>query len=143
MKTQKQLPDEFTFICDENSREQLEKLGVDIGSYRMSHNGAYYVIENNKIMWNCFEYKGDKPLINLSDYIDQEQPEPKWQEKIRAEYSMTALNAIVEQINSVDDYETLGIITRKLETLKLHKELEEVRAKEKAILEKIEELKTK
>lgn len=88
MKT-KELPKEFTFICDEHSREQLEKLGIDYNKhYQLKEEdyGDWYEVENKKIICEGYMFdKYDYPLINLSDYIDQPN-EQKWQDKTRGGY---------------------------------------------------------
>lgn len=74
MKTQKELPKEFTFICDKNSKEQLKKLGVDLYGYGINCTGFNYLVYNNKVE-DCSKYKfNNQPIISLSDYIEQEQP---------------------------------------------------------------------
>ena len=82
MKAQKQLPKEFTFICDEHSKEQLEKLGVKLNGYKITEEdySDYYIVIDKKIISMAYSYElinEDSKLINLSDYIEQQQPEPK------------------------------------------------------------------
>lgn len=89
----KKLPNEFTFICDENSREQLEKLGVDLNDFEISSISQTYLVKNNVVVTNDyggwskkFKYAENLTPINLTDYIEQEQPEPKWQDRTRGGY---------------------------------------------------------
>lgn len=90
MKTQKQLPKEFTFVSDENSREQLEKLGVRRNGYNIDNIGFYYLIESNKVVDTSRYQFPNVELIDLSDYIDQEEPKPtKWRFKTRQEFDDT------------------------------------------------------
>lgn len=162
MKTQKQLPNEFTFICDEHSREQLKKLGVDIGEYEMYNIYQYYYVKSNKVIF-CDGGKYTKyPLINLFDYIEQEQPEQKWQEKTRGGYEYHIYEKFEGfifgrlKINDGDwkplhwhdkgnysfiEKHNWDLIPYNPLLTTLEKELEEVRSKEKEILEKIEGLK--
>lgn len=162
MKTQKQLPNEFTFVCDKNSREQLEKLGVDFNNYTILCYKHYYTVVNKYVI----NYSRDKPNnykpINLSDYIDQEQPEPKWQYRTRGGFKILDIKETINEhwvvsVNPYGDielylclpsgintggnpyYDLLPIENTLLATLE--KELEELRVKEKELLEKIEELK--
>lgn len=165
MKTQKQLPNEFTFICDEHSKEQLEKLGVENPHrYVIADKQIYkhkFSVKNNIIIYfgdNEFNY----PLINLADYIEQEQPEQKWQPLTRGGFDYRIYEEFKGKIYGrvkTDVGNWLSIhwyykgnysyienhnwdllpYNPLLTTLK--KELEEVRSKEKEILEKIEELK--
>lgn len=71
----KQLPKEFTFICDSESREQLEMLGVDINFHALNIMNDYYIVENNSIIHSTPVHNINYPLINLSDYLEQEQSE--------------------------------------------------------------------
>ena len=86
---EKELPKEFTFICDGNSKEQLKKLGVGLSVWSMGGIGYYYLVENNKVIdYSEYPYINSM-LINLSDYIDQEEPiqsEQKWQSKTKDGY---------------------------------------------------------
>ena len=202
MKTQKQLPKKFTFICDENSREQLEKLGIDLAGYQVCDIGFYYFVENNKVQRSDSDQNDYYRLINLADYLDQEQtelsgtipasdrvitsvlsielngsmdikpikqPEPKWQEKTRGGHvdikeikqignklAVFGLRNDVDYPNdnlvywfcnldgiNIGDNNYFDLIPYNTLLTTLEKELEEVRSKEKQILEKIEELKTK
>lgn len=84
----KQLPKEFTFICDEHSREQLEKLGVKLNGWAVDAIGEQYAVIRNGV---C-SYRSGLTLISLSDYIDQPENKPtnateqKWQPLTRGGY---------------------------------------------------------
>lgn len=193
MKTQKkQLPNEFTFVCDQHSKEQLEKLGVRLSIWFMDANGMVYSAKDNNVIAPT---DMGFPLINLADYLDQEQPiititdngeffrvsnnpsplltfktdgnripiEPKWQEKTRGGYEYHIYEEFEGKIwgrvynrsynwdyirwykdgKSIDYVDAMDLLPINNELTTLQKELEEVRLKEKEILEKIEELKTK
>lgn len=158
----KKLPNEFTFICDEHSREQLEQLGVEFEGFDISDVGFYYLVENSKVQQNNLDQIAGCPLIYLSDYIDQEQPEPKWQPLTRGGFNCVVFEEFNNQLFGgvevngkwygatwdldgnfnclkLNDFWDLLPINNELTTLE--KELEEVRSKEKEILEKIEGLK--
>lgn len=196
MKTQKQLPNDFTFICDIKSRSQLDKLKIDTNGYEINLLNRKYAVSGGKVY--CPADNSMLPLINLSDYIDQEQPEligtipasksvitsvlsgfngsmefktdgnripigPKWQDKTRGGMEFLIFeyfnNSIFGRIKADKEwiglhwrsdgkyYETANdvwdLLPYNSELTTLEKELEEVRLKEKELLEKIEQLKTK
>lgn len=154
----KKLPNEFTFICDGHSREQLEKLGVDLRRWNCNDYNTIYSVKDNYL--SAFEK--DYPLINLADYLDQEQPEPKWQEKTRGGFHCVVFEQFNNQLFGGVEYngkwygatwdldgnfncfklnDTWDLLPINHELTTLEKELEEVRSKEKEILEKISKLK--
>lgn len=210
MKTQKkQLPNEFTFVCDEHSKSQLEKLGVELDSWSVLIFGYIYLVKNNKVIdynyggFNIkYKYAENLTTINLADYIEQEQPEligtipasksvitsvlsgfngsmeiktdgnripigQKWQEKTRDgrieikeikqignKLAVFGINPNIEIPENSEFYFICNsdgtnrggntywdLLPYNPLLTTLEKELEELRSKEKEILEKIEELK--
>lgn len=73
----KQLPKEFVFVCDKHSREQLERLNIELGNFNIASQiyGAYFRVVGNKVFEGGYHgYKATSlPLIDLSNYIEQEQ----------------------------------------------------------------------
>lgn len=89
----KKSPKEFTFICDEKSREQLEKLGVKIKDYYVTKldYGDWYEVKNKKIVNEGYmSQKYHFPLINLSDYLEPTEPiKTKYRFKTKEEFEDT------------------------------------------------------
>ena len=68
----KELPKEFQFKCDEHSREQCEKLGIDTTIFNLDCIGEYYHSENRKLTFkspHLFDTHTNI-LISLSDYLE-------------------------------------------------------------------------
>ena len=107
---QKELPKEFCFVCDENSEEQLERLGVITEPFYIPCDendfGLYFYVQNNKIVFGGFDnaniafskderynHKNFK-IISLADYLpkesDKEEPKlTKWRFKTQKEFDDT------------------------------------------------------
>ena len=68
----KELPNEFVFVCDEHSREQLKKLDVELNGFSIRKINCEYLVRNKNVVSYIdgrFNQKG-LILIFLSDYID-------------------------------------------------------------------------
>lgn len=90
IEEKKELPNEFCFICDKYSKEQLKKLGVAFEKYAVNNLDYIYYVKNNIVrdykqntcngMWDKNVGKDLEP-INLSNYIKSERK--KWEDKTR------------------------------------------------------------
>ena len=171
MKTQKKLPELFYIQENEKTNEYCEMLGISRDGLTTEDNYGDYLFFNNKKCADAYCYddldvlKQNYPnavFVDLSDYLDQEQPEPKWQEKTIGGYNCVVFEEFNNQLFGGVEYngkwygatwdldgnfncfklnDTWDLLPINNELTTLEKELEEVRSKEKQILEKIKELK--
>lgn len=100
LMAEKELPKEFCFVCDENSKEQIKKFKIYNADWSLHKFGLTYYVSNGSIrdfkdndVW-CLGCGKDAPLISLADYLptesDKEEPKPtKWRFKTQKEFDDT------------------------------------------------------